>query len=64
MWFGADADDACDFVLGQLGWMLRDLDEPGRDRARDALHATTAAHATAEGVLYDSAIWVVTATRR
>jgi hypothetical protein len=22
MWFGHDADDACEFVLGLLGWML------------------------------------------
>ena len=64
MWFGHDADDAHRFVGGLLGWMLDGLDDPGRSRALDALHASLAAHETADGVLYESAAWLITATRR
>jgi SAM-dependent methyltransferase len=63
MWFGADADEAHAFVLGQLGWLLEDLDPAGRARALDALHASAAAHASDQGVLYDSAAWIITAIR-
>lgn len=62
MWFGTDADDAHRFVLGQLGWMLDGLDAAGRGRALDALHATVAAHSTADGVLYESGAWLIRAT--
>ena len=40
MWFGTDADDAHEFVLGLLGWMLEGLDDAGRARALDALRST------------------------
>jgi SAM-dependent methyltransferase len=63
MWFGADADDASELVLGLLGWMLDGLDDDGRTAAEDALRATIAAHATPDGVLYDSATWIIRATR-
>lgn len=63
MWFGGDADESCAFVLGQLGWLLEDLDPTGRARALDALHASAASHASDQGVLYDSAAWIITATR-
>ena len=63
MWFGDDADEAHAFVLGQLGWLLEDLDPAGRARALDALHASAASHASDQGVLYDSAAWIITATR-
>ena len=62
MWFGADADEAHGFVLGQLGWLLQDLDPTGRARGLDALHASAASHASDQGVLYDSAAWIITAT--
>jgi SAM-dependent methyltransferase len=64
MWFGADADDAQQFILGFLGWVLNGLDNAGRTRAVDDLHATLAAHQTDNGVVYRSAAWLVTATRR
>jgi hypothetical protein len=64
MYFGPDPDDAARFVGGLLGWMLEGLDETGRARARDALCATMLAHNTPDGVLFDSAAWLVTATRR
>ncbi len=64
MWFGVDADDAYQLVLGLLGWMLEGLDEDSRARAQDALRATIAAHETPDGVLYESAAWIIRATRR
>jgi SAM-dependent methyltransferase len=63
MWFGTDAADAHQFVLGLLGWMLVGLDDPDRGRALDALRATTTLHETADGVLYESATWIIRATR-
>jgi SAM-dependent methyltransferase len=63
MWFGTDADDAHRFVLGLMGWMLEGLDDAGRARAVDALHATMTGHETPDGVLFDSAAWTITATR-
>lgn len=62
MWFGKDAADAQRFVLGQLGWMLDDLDDDGKRRALDNLTATLTAHDTADGVLYGSAAWTIQAT--
>jgi len=61
MWFGADADEAHGFVLGQLGWLLQDLDPAGQARALDSLHASAASHASSQGVLYDSAAWIISA---
>lgn len=63
MWFGADIDNAFDFVVGLLGWMLQGLDEPARSGALAALRATLSAHASPDGVAFDSATWLVTATR-
>jgi SAM-dependent methyltransferase len=63
MWFGNDADDAHRFVLGLMGWMLQGLDDTDRARAIDELHATMAAHATPDGVLFESAAWTIHATR-
>ncbi|MGH9085242.1 MAG: class I SAM-dependent methyltransferase [Acidimicrobiales bacterium] len=64
MWFGTDADDGHRFVLGLMGWMLEGLDDTGRTRAIDDLRTTMAAHATPDGVLFDSAAWVISAVRR
>ena len=63
MWFGADADDACRFVLGLLGWMLDGLDESARAGALDALRTTAVAHDVSEGVIYQSAAWLIRAER-
>jgi SAM-dependent methyltransferase len=63
MWFGNDADDAHRFVLGLMGWMLQGLDDAGRAQAIDALRATITAHATSDGVLFESAAWTIQATR-
>jgi SAM-dependent methyltransferase len=66
MWFGADAGDAFAFVssLGVARGILGGLDDAGRERALDALRTSIAAHDTADGVLYRSAAWIVTAVRR
>ena len=63
MWFGNDADDAHRFVLGLMDWMLEGLDDTGRARAIDALHATMADHETSDGVLFESAVWTTQAIR-
>ena len=63
MWFGTDVGDAHRFVLGQFGWMLDGLDNTGRTRGLDALRATLSAHETDDGVVYESAAWIVRATR-
>jgi ubiquinone/menaquinone biosynthesis C-methylase UbiE len=63
MWFGSDAAEAHRFVLGQLGWMLSDLDDGRRDQALDNLRGTIAAHDTGDGVWYQSATWLIRATR-
>src|SRR5581483_7750860 len=54
MYFGPDPDDACRFILGVSGWMLRGLDELGQRRAIEALRASVAAHQTDRGVQFDS----------
>ena len=59
MWFGTDAADAQRFIVGQMGWMLEGLDEAGRDDALAALHATLRAHDNADGVTFQSAVWLV-----
>ena len=64
MWFGTGIEDAQRFVIGLVGWMLEGLDETGRRRALDDLRATIAAHATAEGVVFGSAAWIIRAARR
>jgi SAM-dependent methyltransferase len=64
MWFGADAADAYQFILGVNGWMLEGLDEAGRTIALDALRATTAGQETAQGVTFASATWITTARVR
>jgi len=64
MYIGADAGDACGFTLGFTGWMLEGLDDAGRNRARQDLHASMAGHQTDRGVVFGSAMWLVTAERR
>jgi len=63
MWFGSDAEDACAFALGLMGWMLDGLDDAGRGRALRDLRATVNAHDTGHGVFYQSAAWIITAAR-
>jgi SAM-dependent methyltransferase len=63
MWFGTGAEDAHRFVLGLLGWMLAGLDDDRRGQALASLRATLTAHDTGHGILYQSATWLISATR-
>jgi SAM-dependent methyltransferase len=64
MWFGANPDNAFDFVVGLMGWMLQGLDSVGRDRALADLKQTISRHQTEVGcVNFDSATWLITASR-
>ena len=63
MWFGDDADEAYQFSLGLVGWMLQGLDDDGRARALDNLRRTLTNHRTRHGVLYESATWTIRANR-
>jgi SAM-dependent methyltransferase len=63
MYFGPDPDDACQFISGQLAWMVRDLDADTRGHALERLRASMADHQTDRGVLYDSAAWLIEARR-
>ena len=63
MWFGDDADDAYDFVLGLVGWMVEGVDDATRERALDGLRAAMAAHVSADGVVFGSAAWLIRARR-
>jgi SAM-dependent methyltransferase len=61
MWFGDETEEAHRVVLGLMGWMLRDADDETRARGIDNLHDTMAAHQSAEGVVFGSAAWIITA---
>jgi SAM-dependent methyltransferase len=63
MWLGSDADDAQGFVLGQMAWMLRDLDDDAVLRAKTDLHNMLTANTGPKGVTLPSAIWLVQARR-
>jgi hypothetical protein len=62
-YLGTDAQDALEYVLGLAGWMLEGLDDTDRVRALNNLRATLARHASASGVLYDSAAWLISARK-
>jgi SAM-dependent methyltransferase len=63
MSFGADASDAHDFVLGQLGWLVADLDEHRRETALRALMQTMQEHDNGDNVAFASAMWLIAARR-
>jgi SAM-dependent methyltransferase len=61
--YGPDPAGAYEFICGMgivIG-LTRDLDTDDRSSALDRLHATVVAHETAEGVLFGSSAWLVTA---
>jgi SAM-dependent methyltransferase len=62
---GADADTAFAYLsgLGFTRFATQDLDDAERARALDALRATIEPHATDDGVVFDSACWLVSARR-
>lgn len=63
--FGVDAEDAYAFVagMGVVHGLSEDLDAAARAQALENLHATLAAHETADGVLFGSSAWLITARR-
>ena len=65
MEFGRTADDAYENVaaMGFTTFMLDQLDPAARPGALACLRASIDAHATPEGVLYRSGVWIVTAHR-
>jgi SAM-dependent methyltransferase len=63
MTFGADPREAHDFVLGQLGWLMADLDDTRREAALRALMETMQEHDSGEGVRFGSAMWLIAARR-
>jgi len=63
MWFGADADDAYEFLSGQFAGGLAEMPETTRWTALKSLRGTLVDHATSDGVVYDSAAWLITASR-
>jgi SAM-dependent methyltransferase len=64
-WTGSDAADAYGFIAGlnPVQQMLADLDDAGRAEALANLEATIADHETADGVMFGSSAWVVTARK-
>ena len=61
MYFGADVEDACEFISGQLSALTRDLDDVTKNKALDDLRDDMAKHIDEKGVRYDSAAWLITA---
>jgi SAM-dependent methyltransferase len=64
--FGSDVDDAFAFMrtLGIVEGLTQDLDDAGRANALAELHKTVVAHANADGVLFGTSAWLITARRR
>ncbi|MCD2198196.1 class I SAM-dependent methyltransferase [Actinomycetospora endophytica] len=62
-WSGADPDDAVRFTVTHNAAVLDGYDEAARRRALDRLRALFEAHHTRDGVLFDSATWLVRARR-
>lgn len=63
MFFGVDPEDAFEFVSAHQAGLVRDLEPDARARALDSLRASLVAHHTGQGVLYDSAAWLIEARR-
>ena len=63
MTFGADPREAHNFVLGQLGWLVADLDDIRREAALQALMQTMQEHDSGDGVRFGSAMWLIAARR-
>jgi SAM-dependent methyltransferase len=62
---GSDTDDGYVFVSGlqPVLLMLEDLDDATKAQGLDNLRATIAAHETADGVVFRSAAWMLTARK-
>lgn len=64
-WVGADANDAFAFVrrTGMVRGMLQGLDDSDRTRALEQLEQTIVEHETAEGVVFCSGVWLISAMK-
>ncbi len=62
-YFGPDPDQATDFIVGQMEWLLSRLDDEKRRQAIANLHDVMAAHTRDDGVWLGSGAWIVSATR-
>ena len=60
---GAHAGDALAFLQGSMGWIPDDPDGAAETCALEKLRNILSAHETADGVVFGSAAWVVTARR-
>jgi ubiquinone/menaquinone biosynthesis C-methylase UbiE len=65
MTFGANADDAADFIfsMGPTRYNLRNVDATTITRVRTEVHDALAEFETTDGVCIPGAVWIVTATR-
>ena len=65
MHFGASGDDAFEFLrnVGIVKGLTEELDDEARARALDQLHQALVDHETDDGVLLDTAAWLITAQR-
>jgi SAM-dependent methyltransferase len=61
--YGRTVDEAHTFLLGLLGWMVKDQDPHRLEEAVEALRTTLTGHQTDDGVRFRSAAWLVTAVR-
>jgi SAM-dependent methyltransferase len=63
--FGTDANDAFSFIrtTGPVKGLTEDLDEATRERGMAALREAVVAHETPDGVLFGTAVWLITASR-
>jgi hypothetical protein len=61
--YGRTVDEAERFLLGLLGWLVRDQTPDRLAASIRALRATLAQHQTEDGVRFGSAAWLVTARR-
>jgi SAM-dependent methyltransferase len=61
MYYGPDVEDAVEFIISQFGGLTAELDADTKARAVDVLRANVAGHRTEQGVLYDSATWLIEA---
>lgn len=61
--YGRTVEEAHSLLLGLLGWTLQGQDERRRTDSIESLRAVLSAHATADGVRFESAAWLVTARR-
>jgi hypothetical protein len=64
-WVGSDPQDAFAFVksTGIVRGLLQGLDEATRERSLGALEAALAAHATVDGVVFGSGVFLISARK-